>query len=290
MMRARLRGVPRRPGEGLGRWLSCLALGASLGVGLQGCSTCASERAKPADGVANAGVGGGADGSGAAAPGGQVASVGGSEGGVPGALGGPVDLGAAVVNARQVGGLETSSGRRVRSGVLLRAGELSQVDCARLEALQIATVIDLRDAGDAAATPDATCARAERRYYLADLPKILPPSASSYLQTLDAAEPKLAAIFGEIARDGGLPAVIHCVIGRDRASLTMALVLLALGVDEDRVVSDFVENQATVGMTSAAWLSEVLARIEAAGGIDAYLASHGVTAATVEAIRRQALE
>jgi len=130
----------------------------------------------------------------------------------------------------------------------------------------------------------------QTRYYLADLPKILPPTAESYLQTLDAMEPKLDALFAELTREGALPAVIHCVIGRDRASLTLALVLLGLGAPQADVERDFVENQDTAGLTSAEWMSGVFARIEAAGGIDAYLAAHGVTADELAALRAQALE
>jgi hypothetical protein len=37
-------------------------------------------------------------------------------------------------------------------------------------------------------------------------------------------------------------------------------------------------------------MSGVLARIERAGGIEAYLGSHGVTTAQLEALRAQALE
>lgn len=203
---------------------------------------------------------------------------------------GPVDLGAGVVNARKVGGLATASGQRVRAGALIRSGELSQVACDRLQALGVVTVVDLRDATDAGANPDATCVTEDSRYFLADLPKILPPTAEAYLQTLDATEPKLDAIFTELTREGALPAVIHCVIGRDRASLTMALVLLGLGVPRADVERDFVENHDTAGSTSAEWMSGVFARIEAAGGIEAYLSAHGVTAEDLALLRAQALE
>jgi protein-tyrosine phosphatase len=205
------------------------------------------------------------------------------------AAGGAVDLGG-VFNARQVGGLETSDGHATRSNFLIRAGHLAGVDCARLEALGISTVIDLREAAAARYTPDASCVKSGTTYYLADLPKLLPPTEKSYLQTLDAAEPKLQEIFAQLTRDGGFPAVIHCVIGRDRASLMTALVLLALGVPEDRVLGDFEQNQDSRVATSAAWMSGVLTRIERAGGIETYLKSHGVTDAELEALRTQALE
>jgi hypothetical protein len=127
-------------------------------------------------------------------------------------------------------------------------------------------------------------------YYLADLPKILPPSPTSYTQTLDAAEPKLAAIWGHLSGTDALPAIVHCVIGRDRASLLTAMLLLSLGVPQDQVVQDFVSNQDPTVSVEASWLQPMLDRVNAAGGIDAYLLSHGVTQAMLDQFRGMALE
>ena len=127
-------------------------------------------------------------------------------------------------------------------------------------------------------------------YYLADLPKLLPPSVDNYLSTLDAAEPKLAEIFTRLAKDQGVPAVIHCVIGRDRASILTAIVLMSLGVPSADVVDDFVHNQDASVSVQAEWLQAVIDRIEAAGGIETYLAAKGVTHAQLEALRTAVLE
>jgi hypothetical protein len=53
-------------------------------------------------------------------------------------------------------------------------------------------------------------------------------------------------------------------------------------------VADFETNQETD--VDASWLDGVLDRIEQAGGIDSYLASHGVTDAQLTALRGAALE
>ena len=84
--------------------------------------------------------------------------------------------------------------------------------------------------------------------------------------------------------------MIHCVIGRDRAGLVTALVLLALGVPQDRVLDDFEQNQDSRVVTSRRWLTGVLARIERAGGIEAYLRAHGVTDAQLATLRARALD
>ena len=77
-------------------------------------------------------------------------------------------------------------------------------------------------------------------------------------------------------------------IGRDRASLVMALVLLALGVPEDQVLADFEQNQEAV--VDAGWMTGVLDRIDLAGGIEAYLAQFGVTSQQLESLRAMALQ
>jgi protein-tyrosine phosphatase len=207
-----------------------------------------------------------------------------------GAVGGAVALDG-VVNARHTGGLTTTDGRVVRDFVLIRSGQLTSLSsCAPLEALGIRTVIDLRAASAVATEPDAACVQSTTAYYNADLPKLLPPSEQVYLDTLDATEPKLADIFARLSADQALPAIIHCVIGRDRASLMMALVLLALGVPQDQVLADFENNQAEGTDVDPVWMSGVLARIEQAGGIEAYLAQYGVTVEMLASLRQMALE
>jgi protein-tyrosine phosphatase len=198
-----------------------------------------------------------------------------------------------VYNARNEGGLLTTSGLRVKHQVLIRSGHLADLGtagCQRLDDLGIRSVVDLRASDDAAATPDAPCVASTSDYYLADLPKILPPSVTSYGQTLDAAEPKLAAIFAHLSAEQALPAVVHCVIGRDRASLVMAVVLLALGVPQSEVANDFVANQDASVDVDAAWLAPLFDRVSAAGGIEPYLLAHGVTQVMIDKLRSLALE
>ncbi len=217
---------------------------------------------------------------------------GGSGGSGPAQTSGPVVLDG-VVNFRQVGGLVAAEGLRVRQNVLFRSGELSALsseECRQFSDLKIRTVIDLRETSDTESTPNAECTRGAAGYYNVDLPKLLPPTEENYLATLDALEPKLPQVFDALTQgaEGGLPALIHCVIGRDRASMTMALVLSALGVERDAVLEDFVENQEST--VDGSWMAGVVARVENAGGIESYLDAHGVTESTLESLKALALE
>lgn len=274
--------------------LECAAVLVALGT--LSTAACSSHKAERAPGTAHeAGATttsdtGGAEGRGIA--GADAGSVAGAAAGTAssGAPGGPVPLDG-VVNARQTGGLITSDGRRVRHNALIRAGQLSTLTaagCDALASLKVRTVIDMRAASEVSVDPDVACVHSSTRYYDADVPKILPPSRQSYLDTLGATEPVLDEIFARLSAPGALPAIIHCVIGRDRASLATAIVLMAIGVPVDAVLADFESNQETE--VDAAWMQGVLDRIEATGGIGAYLAGHGVTQEQTESLRTMALE
>lgn len=217
--------------------------------------------------------------------------VGEAAGGREGALlGGPAGF-PGVFNARQAGGLLTTDGRRVKALALIRSGHLGSMGeegCAAFKALGIKTVIDLRSQDEIARAPDAACVSGTAAYHRLELPRILPPSERSYRDTLLAAEPKLAALFRRLGKPKATPAVIHCVIGRDRAGIALAVVLLALGVPAPAVVDDFARNQEAE--VEASWLKAVTGRIEEEGGIGAYLDARGVDRKDIQALRAQALE
>ncbi len=275
---------------------------------------CGSSPAGPAQGPADAsgltdssalaadatGVGGSSGGAADANVGQQEAAVEGgkdatdvpAESGTAGGGGGPVALDG-VFNARHVGGLITSDGKRVRTAALIRSGHLgglSSTGCGQLSSLGVRAVLDLREESDAAATPDAACAKSGAAYVLVPLPKILPPSVDAYLKTIAAAEPQLPQVFGALAAPQGSAVLVHCVIGRDRASMITALVLLALGVPRAAIAQDFVANQDSSVQTDAAWLNAVFDRVESSGGTAAYFTSHGVTPQQIESLKGLLLE
>lgn len=161
-------------------------------------------------------------------------------------------------NFRDIGGYETADGRRVRYGKLFRSGMLvgvSDEGLATLEALGIRTVIDLRtqvevDALGPDRLPDsarivqirvpsagadpmvAEALKTGRFPYLPDLVSV----NRAYI-TDDAAE------FGDLltllADPANLPAVVHCLGGKDRTGVSTALLLTILGVPWPTVQQDY---------------------------------------------------
>jgi protein-tyrosine phosphatase len=181
-----------------------------------------------------------------------------------------------VRNFRDVGGLPTDDGRRVRYGVLFRSGHLAHAtaqDTAFLEGLALHTVFDFRNDDDIALEgPDAALAGTRHL----NLP-LSDPSAenSEFWQTVrdgDAAalrallgdgrgEERMALAYRRLVlertaehsrmldllsarEDAAVPALMHCAAGKDRAGTSVAVVLLALGVRREAIEADYLKSNA----------------------------------------------
>ncbi|MEV3853657.1 tyrosine-protein phosphatase [Streptomyces sp. NPDC050095] len=175
-----------------------------------------------------------------------------------------------VRNFRDVGGLPTVDGRRVRPGVLYRSGHLAHAtdeDAAFLTTLGLHTIFDFRNAAD-------------QRLEGADVE--LPGVRNVNLPLSDPAD---GAGFWEMVREGDIeqlrtllgegraadrmigsyrtivtertaehshvlhamaedstPALMHCAAGKDRAGLSIAVTLLAVGVERDAIEADYLKS------------------------------------------------
>ena len=160
-------------------------------------------------------------------------------------------------NFRDVGGYLTRTGRQVAWGRYFRSthlGRLNDADRDKLTRMGLRTVCDLREDDEVNRSPDA-----------------LPPGVYSHREPIVSTDPagawriifarrtlasyfpnlyycywlvdRSAAQFGKALRlmcdKARLPLLVHCTAGKDRAGITTALTLLALGVPEDTVVADY---------------------------------------------------
>ncbi|MFF8810692.1 tyrosine-protein phosphatase [Streptomyces pactum] len=177
-----------------------------------------------------------------------------------------------VRNFRDVGGLPTVDGRRVRPGVLFRSGHLAHAtaeDAAFLGGLGLHTVFDFRNAADIALEgPDVTLAGVRnlnlplsdpadgagfwtmvREGDLATLRELLAEGraagrmVASYRQIIRTRTAEHARLLTEIADDSH-PALLHCSAGKDRAGLSVVVILLALGVEPAAIEADYLESAA----------------------------------------------
>ncbi|MFF3913945.1 tyrosine-protein phosphatase [Streptomyces sp. NPDC001852] len=179
---------------------------------------------------------------------------------------------AGVRNFRDVGGLPTTDGRRVRHGVLFRSGHLAHAteeDAAFLASLGLHTIFDFRNAADQKLEgPDVELPGVRNM----NLPLSDPADGAEFWKMVrDGDLDQLRAILDDgkgAARmiasyrtivkertaehsrvlraltEDSVPALMHCAAGKDRAGISIAVTLLALGVEREAIVADYLESNA----------------------------------------------
>lgn len=177
-----------------------------------------------------------------------------------------------VRNFRDVGGLPTEDGRRVRHGVLYRSGHLAHAteqDAAFLASLGLRTVFDFRNAADRELEgPDVELPGVRH----VNLPLSDPADGAEFWRMVrDGGTDRLRELLGDgrahdrmvgsyrrmvvertaehghvlrALADDHVPALLHCAAGKDRAGLTVAVALLALGVRREAILADYLESNA----------------------------------------------
>ncbi|MEW1697529.1 tyrosine-protein phosphatase [Streptomyces sp. NPDC091278] len=177
---------------------------------------------------------------------------------------------AEVRNFRDVGGLPTTDGRAVRPGRLFRSGHLAHAteeDAAFLASLDLHTVFDFRNQADVrieGADVELPGVRnvnmplndpAEGKEFwrlvrdgdIAQLREILGGDkaadrmADSYRKMVVERTADHSRILHALAEDS-VPALMHCAAGKDRAGLSIAITLLALGVERSAIEADYVKS------------------------------------------------
>jgi protein-tyrosine phosphatase len=175
-----------------------------------------------------------------------------------------------VRNFRDVGGLPTVDGRRVRSGRLFRSGHLAhatETDTAFLSSLGLHTIFDFRNAADQRLEgPDvelpgvrnvnlplsdpadgAEFWKMVRDGNLDQLKAILADGKGagrmidSYRMIITERTAEHSRVLHALAEDS-VPALMHCAAGKDRAGLSIAVSLLAVGVERDAIEADYLKS------------------------------------------------
>ncbi|WP_428950993.1 tyrosine-protein phosphatase [Streptomyces sp. cg35] len=177
-----------------------------------------------------------------------------------------------VRNFRDVGGLPTVDGRSVRPGVLYRSGHLAHAtaeDAAFLAGLGLHTVFDFRNAADqrlegadvelpgvrnvnlplSDPADGAEFWQMVRDGDIEQLRSLLSEGRAadrmitSYRSIITQRTAEHSRVLRSIAEDS-VPALMHCAAGKDRAGLSIAVTLLAVGVERDAIEADYLESNA----------------------------------------------
>ncbi|MFC8506464.1 tyrosine-protein phosphatase [Streptomyces sp. NPDC057411] len=175
-----------------------------------------------------------------------------------------------VRNFRDLGGLPTVDGRSVRAGRLFRSGHLAHAtpeDAAFLATLGLHTVFDFRNEADRrieGADVELPGVRnvniplndpADGKEFwklvrsgdLAQLREILGDGkaaarmSESYQTMIVQRTVEHSRILHAMAEDS-VPALMHCAAGKDRAGLSIAVTLLAVGVEREAIETDYVKS------------------------------------------------
>ncbi|MFI1014890.1 tyrosine-protein phosphatase [Streptomyces sp. NPDC020965] len=175
-----------------------------------------------------------------------------------------------VRNFRDVGGLPTVDGRQVRYGALYRSGHLANAtasDAAFLATLGLRTVFDFRNSADMRLEgPDIDLPGVRnlnlplsdpadgadfwlmvREGDLDQLRSILADGraadrmAESYRTMITGRTGEHSRVLHALAEDS-VPALMHCAAGKDRAGLSIAVSLLAVGVEREAIEADYLKS------------------------------------------------
>ncbi|MFE7561148.1 tyrosine-protein phosphatase [Kitasatospora sp. NPDC057500] len=176
------------------------------------------------------------------------------------------------VNARDLGGYRTAEGMVLRAGVALRSDGLNRLtdeDLGRLAGLGLRRIVDLRSPDEVReAGPDritdgmslhqlpvfaadfdiyTTLREAladrdpdkQRTLLGAGRADAMMTGLYRWFVTDRIARERFAAVLRLLADPDGAPLLFHCSAGKDRTGWTAAVLLTALGVDRETVVTDY---------------------------------------------------
>jgi protein-tyrosine phosphatase len=187
-------------------------------------------------------------------------------------------------NFRDCGGYETTQGSQVRWGRLYRSGVMSRLTAratAEVQALGLRAVCDLRRNSERAQHPNPDFGNDVRRFEWDTMTESSPIRDREFAGTAAAAaahtamlamyarlpyalQSRLAGVFAALEHaDGQGAVVVHCMAGKDRTGVAVALVLEALGVPRATVIEDYVLTNTAVDLRA-----HLLGRSAAAGLAD----------------------
>jgi protein-tyrosine phosphatase len=230
-------------------------------------------------------------------------------------------------NVRDVGGLPLRQGDTTVSGQLLRSANLRHLTEADVQHLVdvfgLRLVIDLRTAREIERDgPTAVAAAGVETVALS----FLPEEGEALPETGDDTDPLLRAYLGYLVdrpenvveavrllgRPDAGPTLVHCAAGKDRTGVLVALVLDAVGVEREAVVTDYALSAEQVEAMFRRWtatagvempddltphlpraevIEEVLARLDAqhgdgpGGGAAGWLRANGLEDEALERLR-----
>lgn len=205
-----------------------------------------------------------------------------------------------VRNIRDLGGYLTTTGKRIKQGLIYRSANFDSITkqgkTELLDNIGLKTDLDLRGkSGDVATAP------------LGDKVQHIQTAIKWYTGVFSEEEAKVVAdAFKVLAKEENYPVAFHCAIGRDRTGTVAVLLLGLLGVDKETAMRDYLMSMhSTAGGYTPAVHGNLYASMSAfMDGLESYakkgasfqkqvegfLLEAGVTKTEMESIRSILLE
>lgn len=229
-----------------------------------------------------------------------------------------------LLNARDLGGLPTSSREQTAWRRVVRADNLNKLAPTGVVALVgygIRTVIDLRDPRELEKFPNALAASPPAGVDFVNVPLISDAEwdaikdparrAEGYVLTAKVSHSNIANAIAAVSEASPGGVVIHCHAGKERTGIVAALLLSLSGVPDSVVADDWVASDAYLRPLYEEWLADetdpairakrsegfvthaedivdVLAHVRRAhGSLEAYLLAGGLTPVQIDRARRR---
>ncbi|NDV78499.1 tyrosine-protein phosphatase [Dysgonomonas sp. 511] len=167
-------------------------------------------------------------------------------------------------NFRDLGGYRTTDGKYVKWGKIFRSDDLhnlTDADLKYLSAIPLTSIVDFRSEEERTLQPDINPASVKENYAYAISPGNLMEAVSKDIRLLTAEKvdtlmmemnillvtdsaciAQYRKFFELLQNEADVPLMFHCSAGKDRTGMGAALVLSALGVDEQTIIRDYLDS------------------------------------------------
>jgi protein-tyrosine phosphatase len=211
-------------------------------------------------------------------------------------------------NFRDLGGHPVADGRRVRSGMVYRSAHLAHIPEEiehPLRTIPLRTLVTLQSRMEVEHLGPPRSEFLESGVRWEHIPigdrwfrndgfnKIATQPGHEHLVIVTEFRDDWQSFFKLLAEREVYPLVFHCSAGRDRTGVGAAMLLEMLGVDRDRIVTDFLESNTTFPKMplTAGQLEPIFALIDENGGIEGFMHEVlGLEPMDLEVIREDLLE
>jgi protein-tyrosine phosphatase len=167
-----------------------------------------------------------------------------------------------VMNFREVGGYPAGGGRMLKKGLLYRSGSIDKAkgaDLNRIRSLKLKTIVDLRSVseyrGKSGAPVEArkltlpihfdSITRERLKPFLRKKGvehQIIEAINSVYDDMMDRVFVEVGELFRVLLQVDAYPVLINCRAGKDRTGFVYAIIEMALGVETEAIIQDYLKS------------------------------------------------